>query len=162
MNFIKALFAMVTLSFTLNGFAALSDEDYMAFTQALSDGETKVVKKFVEADPKLVNEKFFAWEPLQMAASKGRLDTVKYLLAKGADKNYVHPASQNTAFHMAAFSGNTELIKLLAASGADVNLKLKGDVSLIRYFRDQGQPDMVKLMESVGVKDDGCLEEKCF
>jgi uncharacterized protein len=162
MKFIKALFAMVTLSFTLNGFAALSDEDYMTFTQALSDGETKVVKKFVEADPKLVNEKFFAWEPLQMAASKGRLDTVKYLLEKGADKNYVHPASQNTAFHMAAFSGNTELIKLLATSGADVNLKLKGDVSLIRYFRDQGQPDMVKLLESVGVKDDGCQEEKCF
>jgi ankyrin repeat protein len=97
-----------------------------------------------------------------MAASHGNLDTVKYLIAKGADKNYVHPASQNTAFHMAAFSGNIELIKFLAASGVDVNLKLKGDVSLIRYFRDQEQPDMVKLMESVGVKDDGCQDEKCF
>jgi uncharacterized protein len=161
MKLFKAMFAMVVLSFTLNGFA-MEDEAYMEFTEALSNGNTKVVKKYIDADPKLVNEKFFAWEPLQMAASKGHLETVKYLVEKGADKDYVHPASQNTAFHMAAFSGNTALVKYLAEKGANVNLKLKGDVSLIRYFRDQNQPDMVKLMESVGVKDDGCQEEKCF
>lgn len=161
MNMFKAILAIVALSFSLNSFA-LTDEEYLDLTDALSTGNTKVVKKYMEADPTLVNQKFFAWEPLQMAASHGNLDTVKYLLTKGADKNYVHPASQNTAFHMAAFSGNVELIKLLAASGADVNLKLKGDVSLIRYFRDQEQPDMVKLMESVGVKDDGCQDDKCF
>lgn len=161
MNMFKAILAMVALSFSLNSFA-LTDEEYLDLTDAISTGNTKVVKKYMDADPKLVNQKFFAWEPLQMAASHGNLDTVKYLIAKGADKNYVHPASQNTAFHMAAFSGNVALIKFLAESGVDVNLKLKGDVSLIRYFRDQEQPDMVKLMESVGVKDDGCKDEKCF
>ena len=161
MNIIKAILAVVALSFSLNSFA-LTDDEYLEFTDALTTGKTKVVQKFVEADPTLVNQKFFAWEPLQMAASKGYLDTVKYLVSKGADKDYVHPASQNTAFHMAAFSGNVELIKFLAASGADVNLKLKGDVSLIRYFRDINAPEMVKLMQSVGVKDDGCQDEKCF
>ena len=157
----KAILAVVALSFSLNSFA-LTDEEYLDLTDAISTGNTKVVKKYMEADPKLVSQKFFAWEPLQMAASHGNLETVKYLISKGADKDYVHPASQNTAFHMAAFSGNVELIKFLAASGVDVNLKLKGDVSLIRYFRDQDQPDMVKLMESVGVKDDGCKDENCF
>lgn len=161
MNMFKAILAMVALGFSLNSFA-LTDEEYLDLTDAISTGNTKVVKKYMDADPKLVNEKFFAWEPLQMAAAKGYLETVKYLVAKGADKNYVHPVSQNTAFHMAAFSGNEALIKFLAESGADVNLKLKGDVSLIRYFLDQGQPDMAKLMESVGVKDDGCQDEKCF
>lgn len=157
----KALLAVLAMTFSLSGFA-LTDDEYMVFTEALNTGNTKLVKKFVEADPKLVNQKFFAWEPLQMATSKGHLDTAKYLVEKGADKNYVHPASQNTAFHMAAFSGNTALIKYLAGVGADVNLKLKGDVSLIRYFKDQGQPEMVELLESLGVKNDGCQEEKCF
>lgn len=165
MNMFKVILAMAVLGFSLNSFALTDDED-MDLRDALATGNTKAVKKYMDAEPKLVNAKFFAWEPLQMAASKGNLEgsleTVKYLLAKGADKDYVHPTSQNTAFHMAAFSGNVALIKLLAESGANVNLKLKGDVSLIRYFRDIEQPDMVKLMESVGVKDDGCLDEKCF
>jgi hypothetical protein len=161
MNLFKAILAMVALGFSLNSFA-LTDEEYIEFTDALTTGKIQVVQKFVESDPTIVNQKFFAWEPLQMAASKGYLETVKYLISKGADKDYVHPASQNTAFHMAAFSGNIALIKYLAESGANVNLKLKGDVSLIRYFRDQDQPDMVKVMESVGVKDDGCKEERCF
>lgn len=179
MKLIKAVLALIALSFTLNGHAALSDEEYMEFTEALGAGNLKVVKKFIEADPKLVNEKFFAWEPLQMTASKGHLNVVKYLIGKGADKDYVHPASQNTAFHMAAFtcdasimrmaaeqglaqSCNKELIKYLADQGVDVNKKLKGDVSIVRYFRDQKQAEMVTFLESLGVKDDGCQEDKCF
>lgn len=162
MNMIKALFAVLAISFSLNSFA-LTDEEYMEFTQALEDGNTKVVKKYVDADPKLVNEKFFAWEPLQMAATKGRLDTVKYLVEKGADLNYAHPASKMTAFHLAAFDGYEDVVKYLAAKGADVNIKMKGDVSLIRVMKDEGPraDSMVKLLNSLGVKDDGC-QEKCF
>lgn len=161
MKLIKFLVALFTLSFALQAFA-LSDEEYMEFTEALTNGNLKVVKKYVEANPSLINQKFFAWEPLQMAASKGRMDVVKYLISKGADKDYVHPASHNTAFHMAAFIGDTAMMKYLASIGADVNKKLKGDVSLIRYFREEGNQPMVELLTQLGTKDDGCQEEKCF
>lgn len=162
MNMIKGFLALIALCFSLNSFA-LSDEEYMEFTEALGNGNTKVVKKYVEANPKLVNEKFFAWEPLQMAATKGQFETVKYLVEKGADLNYVHPASKMTAFHLAAFDGYEDIVKYLAAKGADVNVKMKGGVSLIRVLKDEGPrtDNMVKLLTSLGVSEEGC-EDKCF
>jgi uncharacterized protein len=157
MNMIKGLLALIALCFSLNSFA-LTDDEYMELTEALGSGNIKVVKKYMEADPKLVNEKFFAWEPLQMAATKGRFETVKYLVEKGADLNYAHPASKMTAFHLAAFDGYEDIVKYLAAKGADVNIKMKGDVSIIRVLKDEGprSENMIKLLTSLGVSEEGC------
>jgi uncharacterized protein len=158
---LKALIAVLTLSFSLSSFA-LTDEDQLAYTYALSDGDLKVVQKTIKEDPKAVNEKSFGWTPLQMAANKNQVEIVNYLMSKGADLNYLHPIAQHTAFHLAAFNGFTDTMKALAKGGADVNVKLKGDVSLIRYFRDEGNEKMVTFLKELGVKDDGCLEDKCF
>jgi ankyrin repeat protein len=158
---LKALFAVLALSFSLNSLA-LTDEESLQFSDALTEGKLNVVEKFVKAEPSLVNEKIFGWSPVQMAANKNDAKMVKYLLSKGAEINYVHPIAHHTAFHLAALNGMKDMMKLLASSGADVNVKLKGDVSLIRYFRDENKPDMVELLTSLGVKDDGCLDEQCF
>jgi len=161
MKLFKSLLALLTVSFALNAFA-LTDEEYMEFTDGLTEGHIKVVQKYIEADPELVNHKFFGWEPLQMAASKGKLDVVKYLISKGADKDYMHPISHNSAFHLAAFTGDTAMLKYLASVGVNVNQKLKDNVSLIRYFREENNPKMVELLTQLGTKDDGCQEVKCF
>ncbi len=63
---------------------------------------------------------------------------------------------------MAAFGGYSDVVKLLAAKGADVNIKMRADVSILRAVRDEGNTKMVELLTSLGVRDDGCLEEKCF
>lgn len=41
---------------------------------------------------------------------------------------------------------------------------MKGDISIIRVMKDEGErgANMVKLLTSLGVKDDGCQDEKCF
>lgn len=161
MNLLKALFAVLALSFTLNSWA-ITDDEQVEFTDGITEGKMKIVEKFVKADVKIVNEKFFGWSPIQMAANRGQIAVVKYLLEKGADINYVHPVAHHTAFHLAALSGYTEMAKFLASKGADVNTKLKADVSLIRYFRDNESPKMVEFLTGLGVKDDGCKENKCF
>jgi uncharacterized protein len=158
---LKTLFAVLALSFSLNSLA-LTDEESLEYSDALTEGKLKVVQKFVKADPAVVNEKIFGWSPVQMAANKGDIPMVKFLLSKGAEINYLHPIAYHTAFMLAALNGQEEMAKFLAKSGADVNVKLKGDVSLIRYFRDEGNTHMIELLTSLGVKDDGCLEEKCF
>ena len=161
MKFINTLFAVFALSFSLSSFA-LTDDESIEFGDVLTEGKLKVVQKFITAEPKIVNDKIFGWSPIQMAANKGDIAIVKYLISKGGDINYVHPVAQHSAFMLAALNGQEEMVRFLAKSGADVNVKLKGDVSLIRYFTDEGNPHMVELLTSLGVKDDGCKEEQCF
>ena len=96
-----------------------------------------------------------------MATNHNQVAVVKYLVEKGADKNYVHPVSKMTAFHLAAFNGSDEIVKYLAAQGADINIKMKGGVSLIRVVKDEGNTKMVELLTSLGVKEEGC-EGECF
>jgi uncharacterized protein len=161
MNLLKALFAVLALSISFSSFA-LTDDESLEYADALTEGKLKIVEKYVKQEPKAANDKIFGWSPLQMAANKGDIPIVKYLLSKGADINYFHPVANHTAFHLAALNGQEEMVKFLAKSGADVNIKLKGDVSLIRFFRDSNDKHMVELLTGLGVKDDGCAEEKCF
>ena len=158
---LKALFAALALSLSFSSFA-LTDDESLEFSDALTEGKLKVVQKYVKAEPAVVNDKIFGWSPMQMAANKGDIPMVKFLLSKGAEINYIHPIAHHSAFMLAAFSGQEEMAKFLASAGADVNIKLKGDVSLIRYFRDEGNTHMVEFMTSLGVKDDGCAEQQCF
>jgi ankyrin repeat protein len=161
MKFISTLLAALVLSFSINAMA-LTDDESLVYVEAITSGNLKVVKKYVEADPKNVNEMSFAWTPLQMAANKGQIEVAKYLLSKGADMNYTHPLSKNTAFHLAAFGGFRDMLTLLAKSGADVNIKLKANVSLIRPFRDAENNSMIEFLKGLGVSEEGCNDAKCF
>jgi ankyrin repeat protein len=160
MKMIKALMMVLALSVPFAGYAMDSDLQ-VKYTEALRDGNVKFVKKVLDSGVD-VNEKFFAWSALQIAADKGKLAVVKVLVQKGADVNYQHPMTKMTAIHLAAYENFPELVKFLAANGADLSLKLRGDVSIVRAVRDAGNPKMADLLVSLGVKDDGCVEEKCF
>jgi ankyrin repeat protein len=160
MNMIKALMMVVALTIPFASYA-MEGEQQVKYTEALRDGNVKLVKKTLDAGVD-VNEKFFAWSAIQIAANKGQLGVVKVLVQKGADVNYQHPMTKMTAFHLAAYENFPELVKYLAANGADLNLKLRGDVSIVRAVRDAGNPKMAELLLSLGVTDDGCKDEKCF
>jgi ankyrin repeat protein len=161
MKLLNAMLAILALSFSIHAHA-LTDDDSLEYVNALGDGDVKVVKKFVEADAANANYKSFAWSPVQMAANRGQLEVVKYLISKGADLNYIHPLSHNTAFQLAVFNGYKDVAILLAKSGANINEKLKANVSLLRPFQDANNEEMVKFLTDLGVKDDGCKELKCF
>ncbi|HQN65758.1 MAG TPA: ankyrin repeat domain-containing protein [Methylophilus sp.] len=162
MKFFKAVLFAFTLLFAITSQAGtLNDDEYMELSGALTDGKLDVVKRYIDKDPSLLSYTFYAWQPLQMATNHNQVAVVKYLVEKGADKNYVHPVSKMTAFHLAAFNGSDEIVKYLAAQGADINIKMKGGVSLIRVVKDEGNTKMVELLTSLGVKEEGC-EGECF
>ena len=163
MNFLRVLFAALVLSFSFNAVAAkaLTDDETVEFAQAIGDGNLALVKKYVEAGVD-VNVSYFAWPPLLMAAAKNQLEMVKYFAEHGANLDYAHPVNKLTAFHHAAYNNNEEMVKYLAAKGADINKKMRGDISIIRAMTDEHNDKMVALLQSLGVKDDGCMEEKCL
>ncbi len=162
MKFFKVLLMAFAMLFAITSHAGtLTDDEYMELSGALTDGQLDVVKKYIEKDPSLISYSFYAWQPLQMAANHDQLAIVKYLVEKGANKDYAHPVSKMTAFHLAAFDGFEDVVKYLASQGTDINKKMKGGVSLIRVVRDEGNTKMVELLTGLGVKDEGC-EGQCF
>ncbi|MCB5187015.1 ankyrin repeat domain-containing protein [Methylobacillus caricis] len=154
---LKAVLVVLMLGFT---WVAHAEDQQVEYTDAIGKGDMKVVKKYFQ-HPYEVDESFFAWTGLQIAANKGQLVPVKFFIEKGADVNYKHPITKMTALHLAAYQGNKEVVNYLIAHGADVNAKLRGNVSIIRALRDEGRTDMVNLLTAAGAKDDGCQEEKC-
>jgi ankyrin repeat protein len=163
MKLIKTMLAVLALGFSINAMAAmaLTDDQSVEFTDAVGKGDMKIVKKYIEGGVD-VNATYFAWSPIQMAATKGKFEAVKYLAEHGADVNYVHPLTKMTAFHLAAYDGYADIVKYLAEHGADVNKKMRADVDIIRVVRDTGNTKMVDLLKSLGVKEDGCQDEKCL
>lgn len=159
MKMIKLVLLAVTMAISLSAFA-LTDDEYLQYTEALREGNVKLVKKFLDQGTSL-NEKFFAWEALQIAANKNQFAVVKLLTERGANLNYQHPLTKMTALHFAAYADNKEMVAYLISKGADKNLKLRNNVSIIRALRDENRTDMVEYLLSQGVLDDGCKEGKC-
>lgn len=160
MQWIKTALLAMALCLSFNA-SAMTDDDEAIWREALIQGQLKTVQQYVNADAKVVNEKIFGWSPLQMAANTNQLEVVKYLISKGADLDYMQPNALHTAFHLAAFNRLTDMATLLAKSGADVNIKLRNDLSLIQFFRDEGDEKMIAFLKTLGVKDDGCKGEYC-
>ncbi len=159
MRTIKAIFlAMLLLTANV---AMANDEEDIEFRVAVSEGNLPVVKKYIESGTMKVNDSYVGWTPVLAAAAKGQTPTVKYLVEKGADITYRHPITKLNALMYAAIEGNDELVEYLLQKGADPNIKLKGDVSLVRATRDEGHAKTVELLMKHGAKDDGC-QEKCF
>jgi ankyrin repeat protein len=163
MKFLKVVLAALVLSLSFNAMAAktLNDDEYMEFTGAVGEGNMKVVKKYMD-EGLSVDYNFVGWTPLLMSAAKGQFELVKYFAEKGADLNYTHPITKWTAFMHAAYDGNVEMVQYLADKGADINKKMRADVDIIRVIRDSGNTKMVDYLLSIGVKNDGCQDEKCL
>ena len=157
---IAKLIVMALLAFSINAFA-LNDSEELEFVGAVGSGDMKTVKKFVETMNVSLEDSYFAWTPFLMTAAKDQIDIMKYLKEKGANINYTHPVTRFNALHHAAFNGNKEMVKYLIDIGIEQK-NLKGDVSLIRALNEDNKSDMADYVLSLGMKDEGCTEKRCF
>jgi|TARA_B100000768_G_C11209428_1_gene345336 ankyrin repeat protein len=158
-NIIKSFVALL-IAVSFNAFA-LTDPQEMEFTGAVNVGDMKTVKMYVEKMNVDLEQGYFAWTPFLMAAAKRQFEVLKYLKNKGANINYTHPVTRFNALHHAAFNRDKVMVKYLIDIGIEQN-NLKGDVTLIRALSEDGKEDMAKYLTSLGMKDEGCKEKRCF
>lgn len=161
MKMIKLLILALVLSIPAISQAKLTDDQQVEFAGGLQDGQIKIVKKYVENGEAGINDVYFGWSALQIAAGHGQLAVVKYLVEKGADINYQHPVIKHTALQLAALSNYPEIVKYLISKGADPDVKLLAGVSIIRPLREAGNTEMIDILKAAGTKEEGC-EGKCF
>ncbi len=139
---------------------------------AASVGRTDRVAALLEADATLVNaysrDGFF---PLGLAAFFGHPETVRLLLARGADVTQVaRNPMRIQAVHAAVAGGSFEAVKLVVEAGAPVNAKQQEgwtalheavrqeNVELTRYFLAHGADP--KLQNDAGKSAIGLAAEQ--
>lgn len=149
------------VTFSLNTLA-LNDDQEMEFTGAVNIGDLKTVKKYVETTDVKIDDSYFAWTPFLMTAAKNQLEVMKYLVEKGANISYTHPITKFNALHHAAFNGSKKMVDYLVGIGIDKTQNLKGNVSIIRALKEDGKDEMAEYLLSLGFKDEGCQERRCF
>jgi ankyrin repeat protein len=161
MKALSSLLAISVALFSLNALA-LNDDQELEFTGAVNEGDIKTVKKYVETTDVKIDDSYFAWTPFLMTAAKNQLEVMKYLVSKGANITYTHPITRFNALHHAAFNGSKPMVDYLVEIGIDKTKKLKGDVSIIRALKEDGKVKMAEYLLSIGFKDEGCKEKRCF
>lgn len=151
MKMIKVLAMVMALSLPMTA-TAFTDDDQVALSNALGNGDIAVVKKYLDSGVD-INDTYFAWSALQIAANHNQIDMVKFLVEHGADINYAHPATRMTALSMAAFNESNELVKYLISKGADVNIELQNGATLIQALRNFDKNETADLLVAAGAKE---------
>lgn len=111
--------------------------------------DTVSLNKVFKNNPLLINEvNSKGHTPLILAAYKGNIGVVKFLIGKGADLNL--QANEGTALHGASYKGCKEIVFLLLQSGAQVNLQDRNGTTPLMYATFSGNLEVASLLLKSG------------
>jgi RNA polymerase sigma factor (sigma-70 family) len=98
------------------------------FHEAASIGRTDVVAQFLNGDASLLDSQSpEGFTALALAAHFGQINTLEFLVARGADLNIVSQHAMGvTPLHAALFGRRVEAARMLIKAGADVTPKRGG------------------------------------
>ena len=88
---------------------------------------------------------------LRTAASEGRLEAIRALLAAGTPVDAGGPRDW-TPLHLAVIAGQADAAALLLESGADPNARGQFDLTPLHWAAMKGRADLVKLLVKRGAK----------
>lgn len=97
----------------------------------------------------LVNR--LGWTPLQYAASKGHLETVKMLVANKAIVNAPAPDG-TTALMMAAYGGSEAVVRYLLDQGADVTMQNLNKWDAAQWARHKNHTSLARKLDDIATQ----------
>lgn len=92
------------------------------------------------------------WSPLIYAAWQGKTEVVKYLLKKGADIDAVSPNGVS-ALMLATRGGHFDTVKLLLWEVADPNIKSDSGATALAWALKAGNTEIADLLKQAGAKE---------
>lgn len=118
-----------------------------AVNLAALNGHTEIVRMLVEAGAEV--SPATGWGPLHYAAFENRPEIVKYLIAKGANKDALAPNGY-TALMLAARGGHVDAATVLLYEDADLGIKAPGGETALSIATEKKNEEMVKLLKRAG------------
>ncbi len=91
------------------------------FFDACGKGDVEKLRGLLAKDGSLVHARHHGWTGMHEAAKRGHLDSVRLLLAHGADPNARESGDNTYPLHWAAAHGHIEIVRALLDGGGDVH-----------------------------------------
>ena len=112
--------------------------------QAVTEGNTELVAKYLEKNPDLLNSKNAeAMTPLNLAAENDQFEVAKLLLKKGADP-LLGDNENSGPIHLSAISGSVRIVDLLLENGVDIDAKDDNGLTALHFALSRRQAEMAK------------------
>jgi ankyrin repeat protein len=93
----------------------------------------------------------FGGAAVNLAAAKGHIEVVRYLLSEGAELDVGEP-ERNPLFS-AIYGGHIEIVRLLVEAGIDWRVKYTGEymkgMGALAFARERGQRDIAEYLETL-------------
>jgi uncharacterized protein len=114
--------------------------------EAASNGQTDIVKAFLDKGANIETKNDVGATPLIFASAKGQKDVVALLLDRGANIN-AKTTSGITPLMAAAAGGFPEIVQLLLAKGADVSAKDQQGRTAFSMAQAAGESQVADLLK---------------
>lgn len=116
--------------------------------EAAALGVTERVQELLNNDPSLLNSASpDGYSPLGLASFFGQMETVKFLVEKGADINQSSTNGwQVSPLHSAVAARSLDIVTYLLENGAEVNALQQHGFTPLHAAAQNGDADMIKLL----------------
>ena len=118
-----------------------------ALMMASLRGDREIARMLIEFGG--ADVKHSGWAPIHYAAFQDKPDMIRYLIAKGADKDALAPNGY-TALMMAARSGHTDAAKVLLYEDVDINVRSPDGATALQIARQRKHNEMAELLVRAG------------